>query len=196
MLEIIAASSLSHSIEQGLTPEQKNIVKQIVYAEGGFNLNPRTNFKFKNVTDYIRATSKSIILWHDLINNSITDFKKIKPLTTQQLLDTLRSFNNLFAIVYCQRTGAENIFDELRTLDTIVIDVTKHLISKSESLDENITGLYRELHQSSDIELRSLSVVLHYYPNLHAILKTRSTKSKPSKNRRRAKKRQRSATPQ
>ena len=60
MLEIIAASSLSHSIEQGLTPEQKNIVKQIVYAEGGFNLNPRTNFKFKNVTDYIRATSKSI----------------------------------------------------------------------------------------------------------------------------------------
>ena len=80
MLEIIAASSLSHSIEQGLTPEQKNIVKQIVYAEGGFNLNPRTNFKFKNVTDYIRATSKSIILWHDLINNSITEFKKIKPL--------------------------------------------------------------------------------------------------------------------
>ena len=162
MLEIIAASSLSHSIEQGLTPEQKNLVEQIVYAEGGFNLNPRTNFKFKNVTDYIRATSKSIILWHDLINNSIIEFKKIKPLMTQQLLDTLRSFNNLFAIVYCQRTGTENIFDELRTLDTIVIDVTKHLISKSESLDENITGLYRELHQSSDLELRSLSVVLHY----------------------------------
>ena len=61
MLEIIAASSLSHSIEQGLTPEQKNIVKQIVYAEGGFKLNPRTNFKLKIVTDYTKSQEEATL---------------------------------------------------------------------------------------------------------------------------------------
>ena len=65
--------------------------------------------------------------------------------------------------------------------------MTKHVISASEQIDESVLAEYRRFHQHSDIELRTLATVLHYYPNIKRIFKTRGTKRRSAGERREAK---------
>ena len=90
-------------------------------------------------------------------------------------------------IVFCQRTGSPNNFEDLRTMDCPIIQVTTDNLSKSEQRSEVLVEKYKALHQSSDFELRSLGVVLQYYPNLRKILKTGGTKRRTHEQRREAK---------
>ena len=84
--------------------------------------------------------------------------------------------------------AVECIFDDLvKALDCYVIDVTKHVISASEQIDESVLAEYRRFHQHSDIELRTLATVLHYYPNIKRICKTRGNKRRSAGERREAK---------
>ena len=75
-----------------------------------------------------------------------------KPRSVKQLLLSLRKLPNLYCIVYCQREGTDNIFDQLGTLDTTVFDITKDIISKSEQQSKTLIEKYRALHQSPNLE--------------------------------------------
>lgn len=191
MLQIVAASSLFHSIET-LDPAEQEDLKYTVEAEPGYSLIQHCIDPKKNALNFInqpRNLGKQIILWHDLINNSLTPHhsNKHRPLSVNELIRVLKTLKNLFAVIYCQRTGAPNIFNQLRELDIFVIDIPSHILSKTEQLDTSIKAQYKKLHQSPDAELRSLAVVLHYHPQLNLIYRQRSSKPRPSKSRRRAK---------
>ena len=191
MLKIIAASSLYNSIEE-LQISLRNQLRELVHAGPGFSLNPESVNKSKDVYYYLQSKelkNTRIILWHDLINNTITPHKRhnYQPQSVNQLVASLRSLTNLCGIVYCQRTGSPNFFEDLRTLDSPIIQVTTDILSKSEQRSEVLVEKNKALHQSSDLELRSLGVVLHYYPNLRKILKTRCTKRTTHEQRREAK---------
>ena len=189
MIKIVAASSLSRSIAKVDESEQHKLADS-VHSLPGLNLDPNTaNYCY----DYLTSTQlrkRNLILWHDLLNNTITSHPKKNniPQTVDQLIATLKTIPNLFCDVTCQRVGAPYIFDDLvKALDCYVIDVTKHVISASEQIDESVFAEYRRLHQHSDIELRTLATVLHYYPNIKRIFKTRGTKRRSAGERREAK---------
>ena len=192
MLKSIAVSSLYNSIEE-LQIKLREQLRRLVHAAPGLSLNPESVNKSKDVYNYLKTEelrNTRIILWHDLINNTITPHKSnnYQPQSVNQLVASLKSLTNLFGIVYCQRTGSPNIFEDLRTLDCPIIQVTTDILSKSEQRSEVLVEKYKALHQSSDLGLRSLGVVLHYYPNLRKILKTRGAKRRTHEQRREAKK--------
>ena len=59
----------------------------------------------------------NIVLWHDVINNSITPHKSNNdhPLTIKQLLEVLKKYRHkLSAIAYNQRFGNPDLFETLR----------------------------------------------------------------------------------
>ena len=108
-----------------------------------------------------------------------------------KLVSTLLNLKNLYCVVTCQRDGAPYIFDILlNNLNCYVIDITKHLISATDRLDRSKLEKYSKLHQSPELELRSLGVVLHHSSNLQGIFKSRGTKRRTGAARRQAKKQQ------
>ena len=127
-------------------------------------------------------------MWHDLINNTITSHKSnnFQLQSVNQLVASLRSLTNLCGIVFCQRTGSPNIFEDLRKLNCPIIQVTTDILSKSEQRSEVLVEKYKALHQSSDLELGSLCLVLYYYSNLRKTLETRGTKGRTCEQRREA----------
>ena len=97
MLKIIAASSLSHSIEKHLAADQENLNK-IVHANPGLNLNPNLVKPEQKVFNYLPSSDlekKKIILWHDLINNTIWPQYKTNrnnPVVVKDLLAALQKY--------------------------------------------------------------------------------------------------------
>ena len=105
MLKIIAASFLSHSVEKLSAADQKNL-NEIVHAIPGLNLNTNSVKPEKNVLKFLLSSDleKKIILWHDLINNTISLHKETNsnnPVVVKDLPATLQNVPNLFAMVYC-----------------------------------------------------------------------------------------------
>ena len=190
MIKTIAASSLHHSLKSLPQAEQDNL-SEVIYSLPGLNLDPTTNnFVYPFLTS-APFENVQLILWHDLLNNTLTSHSKKKniPQTVPQLIETLKSLQNLFCVVTCQRDGAPYIFEDLlKNLPCYVFDVTKHIISATEQLNNSIISQYKRLHQSADLELRSLSVILHYQTNIKRIFKTRGTKRRKASDRREAKK--------
>ena len=102
-------------------------------------------------------TKNDIVVWHDLINNSISSHKSIKYRlsSVQELTKYLTTDDNNFkALVYCQRTGTSDIFEELLSTGILVLLVTKHLISKRKRKTQ--LGDYSVLHQEPAHEIKSL----------------------------------------
>ena len=191
MIKIVGASSLYHSINKLEQSEQDKLADP-VHSFPGLNLDPSTS---NYCLDYLTSTplrNCKVVLWHDLLNNTTTSHPKKGniPQTIEELIATLKTIPNLFCVVTCQRKGAPYIFDYLlNSLDCYVIDVTKHIISASERIDESLIAEYRKLHQAADIESRTLATVLHYFLDFNRIFKTRGTKRRTAAEKREAKRR-------
>ena len=187
MLKIIAASSLYNSIEE-FQISFRNQLRERIHAGPGLSLIPESVNNSKGVYFYLKSEEQKntrIILWHDLINKTITTHKSnnYQPQSVNQLVASLRCLINLCGVVYCQRTWSPNIFEDLRTFDCPIIQVTTVILSKPEQRSEVLVEKYKALHQSSDLEPRSLGVILHFYPKLRKILKTRGTKRRTHEQR-------------
>ena len=139
MLHIVGASSLYHSTKN-LAPEDFTYTGT-THATPSLQLNYRVSddynaFRHLNLPE---TRTKRIVLWHDLINNSITSHwtNNNLPLTANQLVTELRRIPNLHSIIYCHRSGAPGIFqfllDHLRDLNIVIIDIPKHILSNSNS---------------------------------------------------------------
>ena len=140
---------------------------------------------------------KEIILWHDVLNNSLskhrTNANTVYPL--DDLISYLKSKRHRFkAIIYCRRTRSTDIFDSLMRTGILIVPTTK-LISRGKRKDPALVRQYLEVHQSSELELKSLRVVLTHRENLPGIFsKIRAWTQKPSQARRKAKARREETT--
>ena len=160
---VAAASFLYHSLKN-LQKDRVTVV-ELVYSSPGLNLDPNTS---NCAYDYLSSPSLEschIVLWHDLLNNTITSHpKKNLPQTVEQLVPTIKTLRNIDCVVTCQRDGAPTILNtHLESLNFYVVDVTTHIISAFEKLEEATLSEYKKLHQSLDLELRLLGVVQRSY---------------------------------
>ena len=74
MAMIVAARSLYHSLID-LELEERRETQQKVYAFPGLSLNPNTLNRWKNLQVLLEQQPlaiKQIIIWHDLLSNSIS----------------------------------------------------------------------------------------------------------------------------
>ena len=85
--------------------------------------------------------------------------------------------------LYCQRDGAPYILEDLKKLPIPVVQVTTDIISNSKQQDKDLLEVYRELHQETALEIKTLAIIRNNNSNLSDILKK---KKKPSKKQREA----------
>ena len=165
---VVAASSIYHSLKT-LDKKDRVNVDELVYSSPGLNLGPNNS---NCVYDYLSSTSlesRHNVLLHDLLNYTITSLPKKKnlPQTVEQLVSTIKTLQNKHYVVTCRRDGTPPIFNTLlESLKRYVINVTTHIISASEKLDEATLTEYKKLHQSPELELRSLGVAGLCYTTL------------------------------
>ena len=194
MVFILAASSLNHALAT-LTPEEKERYKDKIFSVPGLSLNPNTKNHRKIVQNLLAKDlkeKKDIVIWHDVLNNSISrhDSNNFQALTVSQLIDVLKGLHDkLSALVYCQRFRTPYIFDALNVLKTDqnieVFSIVKDFISSKKQKDPELLKQYKALHQSPELELKSLDFILRKESQLSAIT-DKSRPKRPSKRARNA----------
>ena len=136
MVRILAASSLHHAIET-LNPETKDSLKDKIFSIPGLSLNLNAKNPKKVVQNLIAKDfkeEKDLIIWHDVINNSIckhkSNFYRAHPVP--DLIEVLKSYQNrIRALVYCQRDRTPDIFAELKKTKLLVLrKISFHCESK------------------------------------------------------------------
>ena len=146
-----------------------------VYAVPGLSLNPNTLNRGKNLRISLKQeplASKQIILWRDVLNNSIYSHRtdNYTPFSLDELLAYLQSMRRQTnAIVYYRRTGTPDIFGDLRKTEIIVTKKTGNFISRTKRQNPAVCREYLQLQQSIDMELKSLRVVLSHRDHLPCI---------------------------
>ena len=105
MVFIPAASSLHHALET-LTPDEKERYESKFFSIPGLSLNPNTKNPRKIVQNLLSKDlkdKKDIVIWHDVLNKSISKHDMIETVKTLQ--------DKLCALVYCQRNRTPYIFE-------------------------------------------------------------------------------------
>ena len=191
MVYIIEASSLKASTE--VAPNKlKRVLSRISFATKGLSLNPKSIHNVLNLNFLLEKGSlrnkKEIILWHDVLNNTITKHRlnNKKAETVPNLIKTLRKHSwRIKAIIYCQREGTRNIFEDLRKLDILVIPAGKKLISRRKQNGWWYQSNLQKIHPSTILEIKFLETILKRFINLESLVK----KYKPLFRKRKSKKR-------
>ena len=113
---------------------------------------------------YLRRRT-DIIIWHDTLNNSLTQNRsnKFTQLSPGRLTKILLSFSNqIQGVVHCTREGAPDTWDHIKTLRTQgfqVADIVREILPKQKSNVPEILTEYLQLHQKPLYELRTLAAV-------------------------------------
>ena len=170
---ILAASSLSRA-HKTLRIAEQNRISQYCYALGGLSLNHKYQSKrAQTFLDGELAHRNDIIIWHDPINNSISKHNNNNDtaLTEFELRNILLYYkSNIAAIVYC--------YDLLCSTGISILSVTGDLISKRKQKNTRLLRQYFQIHQGTDLELKSFSIVRRNTANLRKI---KNKKSDPLK---------------
>ena len=133
--------------------EERRETEQMIYAVPGLSSNPKTLNRGKNLRVLLEQqplASKQIILWHDVLKNSISSHRtnNYTPCPVDDLLEYLQSKRKqISAIVYCRRTSTQDIFEDLRKTEIIAINTTSNFISTSERKSPEVLREYLQLHQ-------------------------------------------------
>ena len=192
MVYFIGASSLYQAFTSSF-----HSVRSPVYNKStailGLSLNPRTRNRLKDLRLLLEKgflkNRIDMVCWHDVINNSLTPHKSNgnQLLSVEQLLEILRKHSQKFAaIIYCQRFGTPNIFDKLRTLNILVVDVKKRLLSKRKQKTPAITNEIRKLHPWLLLEQNFITGILRKSANLYCLVfqkPSRTQKENPKRKR-------------
>ena len=131
---------------------------------------------------------KELNIWHDVINNSICKHKSnfYRALSVIDLVNVLKSYQNrIRALVYCQRNQTPDIFLQLKETNILVLNIEKDFTSLRKQKDPEYLQNLKALHQSPDLELKHLSLILKHENDLHQIT-ARSHPKRPSKRARKA----------
>ena len=187
---IIGASSLHHALQtrEPQLHQKAETLSANVYSDTGICLHPLARNTRKSLQNIIKDFDygQEFIVWHDVINNTITDhpFDPRTPLSSAQLLKEIRALKQIVGVVYCEREGAPGIQSELETLNIPVVNVVKDLISNNKRKESSQTNEYSQLQQQHSLETHSLEIVINNGIDLNRLLKKRK---KPNKQQRKAK---------
>ena len=191
MVVIIGASSLHLALEDWASVGGNEELQEDVIHYKGVTFHPKSksNKIVRNILRDEINRNESVIIWHDVINNSISKhpFNPRTPLTANQLVSEIKPLINshprIEGLVYCQRDGAPYILEDLKKLPIPVVQVTTDIISNSKQQDKDLLEGYRELHQETALEIKTLAIIRNNNSNLSDIIKK---KKKPSKKQREA----------
>ena len=194
MVYIVAASSVDHALDT-LNPENRKTYKEKIFSLPGLSLNPNTKNPRKIVQNMLSkdlAEKTDIIIWHDVLNNSISkhESNNYRALTVPQLLDILKSFENkLRGLVYCHRFRTPNILPNLKEIEKTtnikVFSIVDDFISTRKQKDPDFLKKLKALHQSPEIEIKHIDFILRKESELDAIT-DKSRPKRPSKRARKA----------
>ena len=197
MVFILAASSLNYALET-LSTEEKTRYDDKIFSILCLSLNKNTKNPRKIVQNLLSKDLKeknNIVIWHDVLNNSISrhESNNFQASTVPDLIDVLKGLQNkLSALVYCQRHRTPNIFEDLNVLKTDhnieVFSIVEDFISSKKQKNPELLKKYKALHQSPELELKSLDFILRKENQLSAIT-DKSRPKRPSKPARNAAKR-------
>ena len=101
-----------------------------------------------------------------------------RKLSSEQLVNLLLRYRTIIcAIVYCGRSGTEDIEESLGSTGILVLNVVKDFISKRKAKDQVLIEKYKELHQPPSLELKTLLLLRRYSANIN-VLKTRKKRNR------------------
>ena len=192
MFHIVAASSLFHSINTLNTGEKKQY-ESLVTAIPGLSLNNNLLNQGKNLRRLLEDSplkEKKVVGWHDVVNNTISSHRtnNYRPAGVEELTNYLKTKKQILAIVYCRREGTPDLFSQLLGTGVLIIPATKRLLSKSKQNNAEQLKEYLKLHQSADLELKSLRLVVAHKERLSELIgNIRGKQQRPSQTRRKAK---------
>ena len=193
MVVIIGASSLHLALEDWASVGGNGELQEDVIHYKGVTFHPKSksNKIVRNILRDEIKRNKSVIIWHDVINNSISKhpFNPRTPLTANQLVSEIKPLINsnprIEGLVYCQRDGAPYIFEDLKKLPIPVVQVTTDKISNSKQQDKDQLEGYRELHQETALEIKTLTIIRNNSSNLSDILTKKKNRQKKQREARR-----------
>ena len=191
---VLGASSLEKAVKS-LQYKERRAYNFCVTAIPGLSLNPLTCNPLKNLGNILEkgylAKQRNLVLWHDLINNSVSEHWKHRTpaLPVEELVTILKRYQDrVKAIVYCRRFGTPDIYKQLKTSGIPVISVRRNLVSKRKQRNHELQKSYSALHQQRHLELKSLDIVLRNADNISFLTKnTRTIKNRLSQKKRRSK---------
>ena len=176
---IVGASSLHNSLEKW-----DNIPKRLkgkVISKPGYNLHPNAKDKYKIVQNRLRYVENNtkIILWHDIINNTVTIPKSDNrtPLNGDQLkieIERLQRKVDIVGIVYCVREGAPEVYNKLKETEIPVRHIVKNLLSRRKQKYKKVLKKYSKLHLDPFLELKTLFSIVRNNGDLKRICKKNS----------------------
>ena len=147
----------------------------------GYNLHRGAQDKSKIIQKRLRLIPKNeqLIIWHDLIKNSVTSPRKDprKPLAPEQLVNEIKNIKHkVVGIVYCVR-GAPDVYKELKGTGIPVLHIVKDLLSRRNQKDKELVRSYSQLHLAPHLEIKTLTIVRNHGDNLKAIIKKKHSPS-------------------
>ena len=101
---------------------------------------------------------RQIVVWHDVMSNIIASHRMNNYIScsTEGLTEELKEMN-ISVVIHCQRRGKPDNKRQLINLCVLLVPIMKFLISKKKRKAEpELQGGNQELHQDSDLELKSL----------------------------------------
>ena len=198
MVFIVGASSVDHALDT-LNFENRKTYKEKIFSNPGLSLNPNTKNPQKIVQNLLSkdlAEKTDIIIWHDVLNNSISKHESnhYRALTVPQLLDFLKFFEKKTAgSSVLPPIPYPNILPKLKenekTTNIKVFSIVDDIISTRKQKDPDILKKLKALHQSPEIEIKHFDLSLRKESKLDAI----TDKSRPKRPSKRARKATKSA---
>ena len=141
---------------------------------------------------------KNIVIWHDVLNNSISrhDSNNFRALSVSELIEVLKTVQDkLSALVYCHCYRTPDIFEQLKgqeaDLDIKVFNIVKDFISLKKQNDTELLKHFKALHQSPELEQKNLNFLMRKENDLSSI----TEKSRPKRPSKRARNAARKAAP-
>ena len=106
---------------------------------------------------------KKVVFWHYVVNNTISSHRTNNycPAGVEELTNYLKSKKQqILAIVYCRKKGTPDLFSQLLGTGVLSNPAKKRLLSKSKQSDPEQLKEYLKQHQSAELELKSLRLVV------------------------------------
>ena len=125
-------------------------------------------------------TRKSLVCWQDFINNSIRRHK-IKNYTVcsrVEPLEILKHTKNFIAIVFGQRLGTLNNYEDLRRLDITIIDAKMKLPSKRKQRKPEFALELKKLHSPPALKCNFISTILRKQSAVYSLVLKTPSKTK------------------
>ena len=194
MVLIIGASCVNRAVTR--TPyillKQYNILGH-TYSKSGLNLNHRSGagLHLQQLLEKSPLKQRNdIIIWHDLLNNSVTAHKSNRnnPLSVNELKHILTKYSDqIIGLVCCNRFGAPDLFNSLCDLKIApVISVRRHLISTRKKKSQYYKAELDRIHPASRIEVNLLRTVIQHQRTLNKLILKKRSKTRKRKNKKKS----------